>query len=376
MAMLEARLNPKEERRLLRGHMWGFRNEFAEIPPLEDGALVDVVSSIGRFVGRAFYQAQGGIAVRILSHKRESIDADFLLHRIVRAQRFRERLFPDPTVYRWIFGESDGLPGFVADRYGAVVSAQSSCRFYEAHAEALAAAFLAQPGVEGVRLDVCGEIHSFGDVPSAVECELEGLRLNVDIEGGQKTGLFLDQRVNSRSSATFAPGARVLDGHCYVGLWSCHAAKAGAAHVLGVDTSAPAVERAQANAVLNGVADRCTFECADIAEVLGRGERYDVVLLDPPALAKSRDREAKALRLYQGLHKAAVQAVEPGGYLITSSCSHFVSREAFLETLKRAVGAAQRQAWVVDVRGPSPDHPVLMAMPETNYLTCVTLRVF
>jgi len=368
-------LKPKESRRLLRGHVWAYQNELAEIPQVPDGAVVDVYSHENRFVGCGFYQAQGGIAVRILSRRQRAIDGPFLADRIRRALAFRERLFPGEDVYRWVFAESDGLPGFVADRYGPVVSAATSCAFYENHIEALEEAFRNASGVEGLRLEICRHVRTLGQAPAQVNCAVNGLSFTVHLSEGQKTGAFLDQRVNCLAMRPFAPGARVFDGCCYAGLWSCHAARFGAAHVFGVDTSAPAIESARMNAAQNGFSETCSFECADVAEVLARDVRYDVVLLDPPALAKSRTQVAKAARLYQSLNATAIQAVEPGGILITSCCSHFVERAAFLEALKRAASSAGRQAWILETRGAAPDHPVLMAMPETEYLSCVVLRV-
>lgn len=373
--MKRARLQPREERRLLRGHRWAFRNEFEEIPPLEDGAVLDVLSAEGRFVGRGFYQAQGGIAVRILSRRETPIDETFFAESIERAQQYRERLFPDETSYRWVYAESDGLPGLVADRYGAAVCVQSSCAFYEQHAESLAGAFLGRAGVESVRIQVCGRERTFGAPFSMVEARFDGVHLCVDAAGGQKTGMFLDQRENARAARRLASGARVLDGHCYIGLWSVHAALGGAREVLGVDSSEAAIQAARENAQRNGVAAVCSFACEDIADTLRRAEGYDVVFLDPPALAKSRGARDNALGMYQALNRDAFRAVERGGYLVTSACSHQVSRTDFLDMLKRAARSAQREAWLVDVRGPAPDHPVLLAMPETDYLTCATLRV-
>lgn len=375
--MLKARLKNKEERRLLRGHLWAYRNEFAELPRTEDGALMDVVADNGRFIGRGFYQAEGGIAVRLLERKPEPVDADMLGHRVRAAARYRERLYPGSNIYRWVYGESDRLPGLVADRFGAVVSVQSSCAFYSAWLDHLARAFMAFEGVEGVRFEVAGVTRSFGEVPSSVEIELDDVRLALNLEGGQKTGMFLDQRDNWKSMKPFAAGTRVLDGHCYIGMWSCQAARAGAASVLGVDTSARAVETARENARRNGVDETCSFEVADVAQILERGgERYDLIFLDPPAFAKSRGQVNRALGLYQSLNRAAMDALEPGGYLVTASCSHFVDPPAFLEMLKRAARAAQRDAWILGVRGAARDHPVLLSMPETEYLKSVTLRVF
>ncbi|HOZ46769.1 MAG TPA: class I SAM-dependent rRNA methyltransferase [Candidatus Hydrogenedentes bacterium] len=373
--MKTARLKPKEERRLLRGHLWAYRNEFERFPDLEDGEPVDVVSGTGRFVGRGFYQAEGGIAVRILSSHQTDIGEAFFRGRIATALACRRQAQADQTVYRWLFGESDGLPGLVADRYGAFVSVQSACRFYEAHADLLVRLFCEHDGIEGVRLSLCGKVYSCGMPSDGLECEVDGVRMRVDVEGGQKTGLFLDQRENARRVRPYASGARVLDGHCYEGLWSCHAALASARHVLGVDTSEAAIERARANAQRNGVESRCTFECADVADVLGRSEPYDLVILDPPAYAKARSHVTKASARYQALNRAAMEIVTPGGLLVTSSCSHFVDTATFLEILKRAATAARRQAMVLGVFGAPADHPVLMAMPETAYLKCVFLRL-
>lgn len=374
--MEKAQLKPKEERRLLRGHLWAYRNEFTHIPSLDDGALVDVVAAQGRFVGRGFYQEQGGIAVRILTAKEEAIDAAFLERRIRRSLRYRQTLYPQEAVYRMVYGESDGLPGLVIDRYGPFLSAQTSCAYYQQAADELAEVCLALEGVEGLRLKGKGRALDFGNVPAQIEVDMNGLRFALHIDAGQKTGMFLDQRENCRAMERLVQGTRVLDAHCYMGKWSCHAARAGAASVLGIDTSAKAIERAEANAELNGFHGRCAFECADVQDVLKRGDRYGVVILDPPALAKSRKQQKHALGLYQALNRDALKNVEAGGYLITSSCSHFVDMPAFLETLKRAAVSAQRKTWIVETRGQAPDHPVLSAMPETAYLKCVTLRVF
>lgn len=370
-----ATLNPKEERRLLRGHAWAYRNEFKQLPEAENGAIIDVFSSTRRFVGRGFYQKEGGIAVRLLSRHQETLDDAFLAARIEQARMFRERLFPGENVYRWVFGESDGLPGFVADRYGEIVSAQTTCTFYSDRCETIAGAFMARPDVLGVVMECGSEKRAFGKIPESIHCAINGIQTTFSTETGQKTGLFLDQRQNYPAIEPFAKDARVLDGHCYVGLWSCHAARAGAASVLGVDTSARAIEQAQANTAANGLSDRCTFECAEIETVLERGETYDLVIVDPPAYAKSRGQLSKSLAHYQALNAAAMRAVTPGGILATSSCSHFVNAEAFVEMLKHAASTAQRQIWLLELRGASPDHPVLLSMPETSYLKCAVLRV-
>ncbi|MEX2015989.1 MAG: class I SAM-dependent methyltransferase, partial [Candidatus Hydrogenedentales bacterium] len=286
----------------------------------------------------------------------------------------RERLYLGEPVYRWVHGESDDLPGLIVDRYNALVVVQSVAPFYAEHAEVLAELILKTPGIETVYADIAGEHRWFGRQPGPYTCTVHGLTFRVDPQAGQKTGLFLDQRENWRRIMPFAPGARVLDGYCYRGAWALHAAQAGAAEVLGVDTSQPALAAAEQNAAENGYAGRCRFEAADIQAVLARGEQWNAIILDPPALAKSRTQVQKALGLYQFLNRDAIKSLAPNGALITSSCSHFVSPEAFLETLKRAANAARRRMRLLSLSGAAPDHPVLLAMPETAYLKCAVLQ--
>ncbi|MDZ4857796.1 MAG: hypothetical protein SGI88_02350, partial [Candidatus Hydrogenedentes bacterium] len=175
-------LNAREERRMLRGHLWAYRNEFSELPEVEDGAVLDIMSNMGRFVGRGFFQREGGIAVRLLTNHEEPIDGAFLARRIARAKRFRDLLYPGETTYRWIFGESDGLPGLVADRYGSLVSVETNCAFYAAHAEALAAAFQSTDGVTGVRMIIVGRVTRFADAPSIVEVDTAGVKFSVNTD--------------------------------------------------------------------------------------------------------------------------------------------------------------------------------------------------
>ncbi|MCC6152293.1 MAG: class I SAM-dependent rRNA methyltransferase, partial [Candidatus Hydrogenedentes bacterium] len=284
--------------------------------------------------------------------------------------------YPNESVYRWLFGESDGLPGLVADKYDHVVAVETSCAFYARQAERIANVFLADEQIHGVRFQSGNHVQRFGEVSSSVDVTSFGVTFRVNLEKGQKTGLFLDQRENCIAAAPFMRGARIFDGYCYAGQWGLHAARAGATAVTCVDTSQPALDMARANTDLNGATDKFTFVNTDVMSALQNGERYDVVIIDPPALAKARSQTQKALGHYQSLNRDAMQAVSPGGYLITSSCSHFVDEADFLEMLKRAARSVQRPIWIVDVRGAARDHPVLMAMPETAYLKCVTLRVF
>ncbi len=369
-----ARLLPREERRLVRGHCWAFRNEFVELPALADGDVVRIMSNTRDHVGVGYFQAEGGIAVRLLTHGTERFDEDFVARRVERAAALRKRLYAGHPVYRWIHGDSDGLSGCIADRYGPLVVVQAESPFYRARAEALANAFLAEDGVTGVLFRGEGAPR-FGAVDTPVVCKINGLEFSVDPLVGQKTGLFLDQRVNWSLIEAHAAGARVLDGHCYVGAWGLHAAKYGAREVTGVDTSRPAIEQARANAERNGFADRCGFIQGDIQEVLARGEAYDVIILDPPALAKGRAHVTKALGLYQALNRDAMKVLNPGGVLISTSCSQPVDDPTFLDMLKRAASAAERRFQILGLHGAAPDHPALLFMPETRYLKCAVLRL-
>lgn len=369
-------LKEREERRVLRGHLWVYRNEIvSKLDEVTEAELVDVAAHNGRFVGRGFYESGGGIAVRILSSHEEAIDAAYFAERLELARAFREQLYPGQSTYRWIYGESDGLPGLIADRYGSLVSVTTQCAFYGQHAEVIADAFMQTEGVEGVAFQVGDEGIAFGTVPEDVECEVEGLSIGFSLEQSQKTGLFLDQRDNWSQIAPFARGARVFDGHCYVGAWSLVAAKGGASEVIGVDSSETALTAARANAERNGFENVCTFVRGDVQEILEKSGEFGVVLIDPPALAKKRSQTTKALGMYRALNRDALKAVAPGGILITSSCSHPVSPSDFLEMLKRASASAQRRVELLGLYGASKDHPVLLAMPETAYLKCAVLRV-
>ncbi len=370
-------LNTKEERRLIRGHLWAYRNEFSQIPEgLADGQVVDVLSEGKRFVGRGFYQAEGGIAVRILSRHQRPLDGEFFAARLDAARALRARLFPGSDVYRWVYGESDGLPGLVADRYGSAAVVKATSKFYAAHADSLAAWFRGEGGLTGIVFEQGGWSRRLGEVPDTLTLEVDGVKAELRPDGAQKTGLFLDQRSNWPVARLFAPGARVFDGHCYHGFWSCHAALAGAASVTAADSSEKALEQARRNLELNGVAEKCELICGDVETLLAGGAVYDLIVLDPPAFAKTRAQASKALGRYQALNAAVLRQIAPeGGFLITSSCSHFVDEAMFIEAVKRAAMAAGRTVRLLELRAASPDHPVLLSMLETSYLKCAVLRV-
>lgn len=387
-------LRPHEDARIRSGHPWVFSNEIASFgeraPKFEPGELVRVADARGRLLGVAYYNPHTLIAARLLSREARPIDRDFFAARLTAARRLRDRHLPGADACRLVFGESDGLPGVVVDRYGPVAVVQPLTagmeRLLPLALEALEA-LLAPAGVV-VRRDAgirgleglpIAEPEVRGRVEAPLVIEVGGLAFEVDPLRGQKTGFFLDQRVNHGRVDRVAPGARVLDAFCYGGAFGLRAARAGAREVLFVDSSAEALATARRNAERNGLAARCRFEQADafdrLAALDGAGERFDLVILDPPAFARSRKQLAGARRGYKEINRRAFRLLSAGGHLVTCSCSHHVDRETFREIVRDAAADAGRTALVVEAGGQSPDHPVLLGCPETDYLTCFVVAV-
>ncbi|OGR90977.1 MAG: hypothetical protein A2992_04280 [Elusimicrobia bacterium RIFCSPLOWO2_01_FULL_59_12] len=385
-------LKPHEEGRLQKGHLWAFSNEVAQAPAgLEPGSLADLFPSSAGFLGRGFYHPHSLIAFRILSSEQENIDAAFFQKRLTEAMALRERLYPSATAYRWVFGESDRLPGLVVDRYGDYLAVQVLSAGMERFKDVLIQALnqAAHPRgivwrsdapvrlLEGLKEEPPSVI--LGEVPPRVQITLENGSFYVDLLGGQKTGFYFDQRDNRQALAALCSGRRVLDAFCYSGGFGIAAARAGARAVVFVDSSQPALELAEANAQLNDVADRCTFVQGDALQLLSHqnpGGPFDVIVVDPPAYARSKKHLPVALKAYEKLNALAIGALPKGGILAASSCSHFVDRDAFLETLRRAARKAKRSLRLLEMRGQAKDHPVLLAMPETEYLKFAILQVF
>jgi 23S rRNA (cytosine1962-C5)-methyltransferase len=390
--METVRIDAAAGRRLREGHAWVFSNHVREVSgaPAPGDVVRMVESTKGRELGTAFYNPHSLIALRHLSFEGEEPTRTLIAKRLNVARAFRERLFEGSDAYRLCHGESDFLPGLFVDRHGPtyVVQAFSAGmdRLLPLVATVLVEDFGAQSVVERneshlrqleglpMRTGVVA-----GEQPRAAIVSMPPLRLEVDPLGGQKTGSFLDQRENRVAAARHARGRSVLELHCNAGAFSILAALGGAERVVGVDVSETAVAAAKRNAELNGVAGTCTFECAD-AEVdmearHRRHEKHGVVMLDPPSFTRSRKHVPQARRALRDLNRRAMTLVEPGGVLVTSDCSHHVREDAFQELLVEAAVAAGRTLRILEVRGQSPDHPVLAAMPETRYLKCVVAQV-
>ena len=383
-------LRKNQDRRVRGGHPWVFSNEVAALEgEPADGDLVEVTDFRGAFLGRAYYNRRSLICARILTRGRDAIDAEFFARRITRAVRFRESVLPGARALRLVYGESDQLPGLVVDRYGDQLAVQILTLGIEARAELVREALEAVLEPRGAVRLADSPLRAleglpsarepwWGDVTPRVEVEVEGFQVEADLLGGQKTGLFLDQRANRRLAESRARGRRVLDLFCYQAEWSLHAARGGAAEVVAVDSSAPALEAAARNLERNGCAGRVILRRGDAFEVgrqlLAAGERFGLVVLDPPALVKSRKHLAEGARAYRELNRTAMGLLEEEGVLISCSCSHHLEDLLFRQVLLEAARSARRPFRVLDWRGESPDHPQLLAVPETHYLKCAVLQ--
>lgn len=370
-----------------------YDNEIARVdgdPP--DGGIVWVEDDRGRRLGTGFIDRQSVIAVRLLTRGSKRVfapgDIDGLL---AAALGRREHL--EPECLRLVNAEGDYMPGLVVDRYGDAVVVQAGPAGWRR-------ADMSPAVLEGIRSRIeprlliykeaggasrvegrpPGYLPFEKDDPDAVVIVREaGLEIGVDLAGGQKTGFYIDQRENRKSSLPYARGARVLDCFCYSGIWSCMCAAAGADEVTGVDSSEAALGLAAANAERNGLAGTVSFKGADVFDYLPdlarAREKYDVIILDPPSLARTRRQVAGAMRGYIHINKVAMGLLRPGGILVTCSCSHHMTRERFMEMLRHTSGLVRRQVSVMRVGGQPEDHPYLLGAPETNYLKCVTLRI-
>lgn len=395
-ALPVVRLKAGAQSRLVRGHPWVYSNEVEmdaatrELPP---GGLVRLVDGRGESLGTALFNRQPLIAARLLSRRSDvTIDRDFLAARLARALAIRERLYDQPF-YRLCHAEADGLPGTVIDRFGATLVLQVNTAGMARLLPDLLAALdrLVEPEtvvlrndspareLEGLPLEV--EVVK-GRLQGPSELVENGARYLADLRDGQKTGWFYDQRDNRALAARLAAGlggGRVLDAYCYTGGFALQAALAGAAEVVAVDRSQPALDLAAAAAELNGVAARCRFVKAevftDLAHRARDGERFDLAIVDPPAFVKTRRELPQGLKGYRKLLRLAAMVVKPGGLLVAASCSHHVDFPAFGEQLRRGLHDAGREGRILYQRGAGPDHPVHPFLPETAYLKLQVVAV-
>ena len=389
MRMASCTLYPGKEKRVLEGHPWVFRSDIRKADQdALPGSVVRVYAGNGRFLGQAFYNPSSQITLRFLTHGKAPVDGAFFRERVFRAVNYR-RLFADLKSCRVIFSESDGLPGLIADAFGDVVCVQFLClgidRFREDILDALEEAL--RPAAIYERSDApVRELEGLpqqagllrGVLPERVEILENGIRFLVDVKEGQKTGYFLDQKENRAAIAPFVRDKEVLDCFTHTGAFALHAAHYGARAVTAVDISEYACACARKNAELNGF-EQIEFVTANAFDYLKEqslnGPRFDTVILDPPAFTKSRSTIAAAARGYKEINLRGIKLVRPGGYLVTCSCSQHMSPEAFLRVVQEAANDCHVRLMQVEYRTQGRDHPILPAVPETQYLKCGIFRV-
>lgn len=389
-------LKKGEGRTLKAGGMWVYDNEAASMEgDFQDGDVVAVHDFDGYFMGYGFINRHSRILIRLLSRRRDTvIDEAFMEMRVRNAWNYRKETI-DTSSCRVIFGEADFLPGIVIDKFSDVLVVESLAlgidRWKTVIVDRLKAV-MAEDGIQirgvyersdaKVRLQEGMERRKgFIGEPfdTRVEIAENGVRYIVDVEDGQKTGFFLDQKNNRAAIHRFCRDKRVLDCFTHTGSFALNAGIAGAASVLGVDASQLAVDQATENAALNGLQDRVKFQCADVFELLplleARGEKYDVVILDPPAFTKSRNSVKNAVKGYREINLRGLKLVRDGGYLVTCSCSHFMDPELFAKTIREAAAGAHKRLRQVEFRTQGCDHPILWAADQSYYLKFYIFQV-
>ena len=389
-------LRKGEGRTVKSGGAWIFDNEIDRVGgAFENGDIVEVRDFDGYFLGWGFYNPVSKISVRLMSRKKEhEITEAFLEQRVRDAWEYRKQVI-DTGSCRVIFGEADWLPGLVVDKFSDVLVVESLAlgidRLKPVILDKLREV-LAQDGIRirgiyersdaKVRLQEGMERYKgfIGDpFDTKVEIEENGVKYLVDVQEGQKTGFFLDQKENRKAIRRLCAGKKVLDCFTHTGSFALNAGAAGAASVLGVDASMTGVLQAEENARLNGLSDRVRFQCADVFELLPQleeqGERYDVVILDPPAFTKSRSSIKNAVKGYREINLRGMKLVKDGGFLATCSCSHFMDPELFAKTIREAARSARKRLRQVEFRTQAPDHPILWAADESYYLKFYLFQV-
>lgn len=374
--------------RLTDGHVWVYRSDILAADGIAPGALIEVVDERGKFLGTALYSSASQIAIRMLSNEVVK-DLDSLLRkRIQDAIAYRERNVRETDAYRIVFSEADFLPGLIVDSYNDLLSLQVLTQAMDV--EAVRQAIVSElsdrlkPAAIAERVDP--RVRELEQLPARSSGLLQGektntvfamngVRFHYEAFEGQKTGAFLDQRENYAAAAQYARG-EALDVFCYHGGFALHLAP-HCNKVIGVDSSRPALEVADRNAALNGREiewiEANAFDL--LRDYASAGQRYDTIVLDPPAFAKSKSNLATALRGYKELNLRALKMLRPGGILVTCSCSYHVSQGGFLEVVAQAARDVHRNLRLVENRTQAKDHPILLAVPETAYLKCLVLAV-
>lgn len=387
--MKQVYLKPGKEKRVYHGHPWVFLSDIDHADnSVGAGDTVSVCSKQGKFIAKAVYNPASQIALRVLSLEDEPIDEAFIRGRVRRAIDYRRR-FADLHSCRLIHAEADGLPAVIADSFGPVISLQCLSLGMSRYQRMIVSALADELSPMGIyerndvpirRLEGMEQSTGvlYGEIPDRVEILENGVRFYVDVREGQKTGFFLDQKENRAAIAPFVSGAEVLDCFTHTGSFALHAARYGAKDVIGVDISEFACRTAAENAALNGF-QNVRFKAANVFDLLSEesqaGRRYDVIILDPPAFAKSKAKVESASKGYKEINLRAMKMLKDGGYLITCSCSQHMLPAMFRDIVLQAAIDARVSLMQVEFRSQGRDHPVLPAAPETQYLKCGIYRV-
>ena len=386
--MNEVRVNRKAADRVESGHPWIFSSDVTDRDGAQPGAAVRVADPRGRALGTAHYSSTSQIALRMLSRQVEEIGRDFYLRRIQAAEAHRRRVVQGGDAYRVVHGEADLLPALVVDRYGDYLVMQTLDQGMDAAKDEIAACLTEIFHPKGIvarndaavrtKEELPLELRVMeGEIPESVSIRMSGLTLHADLLRGQKTGIFLDQRENYRAAAHYARGGRALDCFTSTGGFALHLASKCEA-VEAVDSSGAALATARTNAAANGIGN-IEFREADMFELLAgyasARRQFSMVVLDPPAFAKSRRSLEGAATGYKEINLRALRLLGPGGVLVTCSCSHHVSEAMLLELVAEASLDTRRTLRVLERRTQSQDHPILLTVPETLYLKCLILEV-
>lgn len=384
------KLRKNAEKRIRKGHLWVFSNEIAspDVADLNPGEIHELFDSSDRFLGMVYSNPKSLITARIVSRDRSAIDHSFIRSRIQAANERRTNICRGNNAYRLFYGESDLIPGLIIDRYDDHYVIQGSTAGVDALLDYIVEAVVDLFKPESVFIRNDSPIRDlegisrekklvYGKLPERIEVILNGLKFVVDVENGQKTGFFLDQEFNRAGFVKYlAPNARVLDLFCYSGAWGIHAAARAMCRVLAIDSSNNALDIANINSEINRVQERIDFIKSDCIDFLKKNnEVWDAVIADPPAYIKSKSKLAEGKKGYLDLNKRALMRLKPGGFLITCSCSHHLTMDDFLDLVLTASLQTSRSLRIMEVLGQGPDHPCLLAMPETRYLKVLVCQV-
>ncbi len=391
-----ATLKKGEGRMLKAGGLWIFDNEIASVTEdAANGELIRVEDFDGYPMGTGFYNSNSKITIRMMSRQKDTvIDEDFLRARVEAAWNYRKRTV-DTSSCRVIFGEADFLPGLVVDKFSDVLVVQSLAMGIDRMKETIIRLLVETLEKDGISIRGVYErsdakvrkqegmlpVKGFLSEPFDTKVQIveNGVKYIVDVEEGQKTGFFLDQKYNRLSIHKICQGMDVLDCFTHTGSFALNAGIAGAKSVLGIDASQLAVDQATENAKLNGLQDVVKFQCEDVFELLPRleaeGKKFDVIILDPPAFTKSRNSVKNAVKGYREINLRAMKLLKDGGFLATCSCSHFMTYELFTQTIGQAAKNVHKRLRQVEYRHQAPDHPILWAADESYYLKFYVFQV-